>query len=100
MEGHYILLFMTAQAKTPLLINCIKLGVTKGDPVSPTLFIILVYSVVRATLQEICGPQEAQHDFWLSTGEHNICFYADDGQIAGRDPIWVQAELTTMVRKF
>ena len=89
---------MTAQAEKNLLLNCINLGVTKGDPVSPTLFNIIVYSVVRANLQDICGPQEAQHDFWLSMGEHNICFYADDGRIAGRDPIWVQAELTKMVR--
>ena len=33
-------------------------------------------------------------------GEKNICFYADDGQIAGRDLIWVQEALTTTVRIF
>ena len=33
-------------------------------------------------------------------GEHNICFYAYDGQISGQDPIWVQAALTKMVRMF
>ena len=33
-------------------------------------------------------------------GEHNICFYADYGQISGRDTIYVQAALTTMVRMF
>ena len=35
-----------------------------------------------------------------SEGEHNICFYADGGRIEGRYPIWVQTELTTMVRIF
>ena len=75
-------------------------GVTQGDPISPTLFNIIVYAVVRATLQEICGPQEARQVFGWSAGEHNICFYADDGRIAGRDPIWVQTALTTMVRMF
>ena len=64
-------------------------GVTWGDPVLPTLLNIIVDSVVRATLQEICGPQEAHHGFGWSTGEHNIFLYADDGRIAGRDPIWV-----------
>ena len=47
-------------------------GVTQGDPVSPTLFNIIMYAVVRATLQDICGPQEAQHGFGWSAGEHNI----------------------------
>ena len=74
--------------------------VTQGDPVSPTLFNIIVNAVVRATLQEICGTQEYQHGFGCSAGEHNICFYSDDGRIAGWDPIWVQAVLTTMVRMF
>ena len=46
--------------------------VTQGDPVSMRIFNIIVYELLRATLQEICGPQEAQHGFiWLS-GEHNI----------------------------
>ena len=72
----------------------------QGYPVSLTLFNIIVDSVVRATLQDVCRPQEAQHGFGWSEGEHNICFYADDRQIAGQDPIWVHAVLTTMVRMF
>ena len=73
---------------------------TQGYPVSATLFNVIVDALVRSTLQEICVPQEAQHGFGWSEGEHNICFCADDGRIAGRDPIWVQTELTTMVRNF
>ena len=75
-------------------------GVTQGELVSPALFNIMVDSVFRATLQDICGPQEAQHYFGWSEGEHNICFYADDGRIAGRYPIWVQTALTTILRMF
>ena len=33
-------------------------------------------------------------------GGHSVCFYTDDGGVAGRVPIWVQAALTTMVRMF
>ena len=53
-----------------------------------------------ATLQDIYVPQEAPHSFGWLVGEHNIYFYTDDGRIAGRDPIWVQAALTKMVRMF
>ena len=64
-------------------------GVRQGYQVSPKLFNTIVDELVRATLQEICGHQEAQHGFGWSAGEHNICFYTDDGQISGRYPIWV-----------
>ena len=75
-------------------------SVTHGEMVSPTLFNTIVDSVFRATLQDICGPQEAQHSFGWSAGEQKICFYSDDGRITGRDPIWVQVLLTKMVRMF
>ena len=38
-------------------------GVTQGDPFSPTLFDIIVNAIFEANLQEIFGPQEAQHGF-------------------------------------
>ena len=75
-------------------------GVTRGDPVLPKLFNIIVDALVRATLQEICVPQEAQHGFWWLAGYHTICFYEDDVQIARQDTIWVQAALTKMVIMF
>ena len=52
---------------------------TQGDPVSLKIFNLVVEAVVRAVLLELCGPQEANYGFGLSTGEHNIVFYADDG---------------------
>ena len=57
-------------------------GVTQGDPISPTIFNIVVGAVIRAILLEVCGPQEAHHGFFWAAGEHNIVFYADDGRIA------------------
>ena len=74
--------------------------VTQGYPVSPMIFDIVMEAVVRAVLLEVCRPQEAQHGFGWVAGEHNICFYADYGRIAGRNLIWVQAALAAMVRMF
>ena len=56
--------------------------------------------MVRAVLLEVCGPQEAQHGLGWTVGEHNIVLYVDDGHIVGRNPIWIQTTLTTVVRIF
>ena len=75
-------------------------GVTKGDPVYPMISNILVDAVVRAVLLEVCDSQEAHHGFGWAVGDHNILFYADFGRIAGRNMIWAQTALTSMVRMF
>ena len=38
-------------------------GVTQGDPLSLTIFNTVVNEVVKVALQEVYGPQEAQHGF-------------------------------------
>ena len=53
-------------------------GVTKGDPLLPTIFNIVVDTVVRSDLLEVCGPKESQNGFLWAAGEHDICFYAND----------------------
>ena len=74
--------------------------VTQGNLIPPTIFNIVVDAVVRAALQEICGPQESQHGFVWEAEDPNICFYADDGRISGRNTILVQTALTAMVIMF
>ena len=45
----------------------IERGVTQEDPVSPTIFNIMVDAVVRAVLSEVCRPQEAHHSLgWVA----------------------------------
>ena len=47
-------------------------GVTQGDPVSLTIFNIVVDAVARADLQEVFGSQETQYGFIWAAGEDNI----------------------------
>ena len=75
-------------------------GVTKGDPVSPTIFNILMVAVVRAVMLEVCGPQESHQGLVWAVSEHNIVLYVDDGCIVGSNPIWVNMTLTEVVRMF
>ena len=75
-------------------------GVNQGNPASPIIFNIVVYAVVRAVLEELCIPREAQHGMGWAAGEINIVFYADDGRIVGRDHEWVQDDLDVMTLMF
>ena len=50
----------------------IERGATQVNPLSPTIFIILVDAVARAVLLEFCGTQEAHHGFGWAAGENNI----------------------------
>ena len=56
--------------------------------------------MVRAVLLEVCGTQDLQHGSGWAAGDNNIVFYADDGGIAGRNPIWVQKNLTVVLMMF
>ena len=75
-------------------------GVTQGYPMYPMIFNIVVDAVGRATLEVVCGPQEARHGMGWEAGESNLTFYADDGRIGGRDHIWVQDALTISLEMF
>ena len=72
-------------------------GVIQGYQVSPTILNISVDAVVQATLLEVCLPKEDQHGLGWVVVEQDIVSYAEDGCIAGRNPIWVQGTLTTLI---
>ena len=73
---------------------------TEGDPVSPTIFNIMVDLVVWEVLDVFCKPQEAHHRLGWAAGERNLIFYANGGKIAGRDHLWVQDAISVMVAIF
>ena len=73
-------------------------GVKQGNPASPMIFNISVDAVVRAVIDVVCVPQEAQHRFVWVAGKRNLVFYTEDGSIA--DYKWVQDALIMTVAMF
>ena len=69
-------------------------GVTQGKPKLLMIFNVVMDVVVREVLKVVCGPYEAQHRMGLAAVERILVLCVDDGQIVGRDYIWVQDSLT------
>ena len=68
-----------------------------GEPLSPTIFNVVVDAVVRHWVEEIVESaggrgQEGRHQ--------NSLFYAGDGMIASSDPGWLQGAFSTLVGLF
>ena len=64
------------------------------------IFSIVANAVVRAVLEVVCGPKEAQNGMVWATGECDLVFYVDKERILGRDHIWVHKALTETVVMF
>ena len=75
-------------------------GVTQGDPLSPTIFNVVVDAVVRHWL--LLATKEAERRGERGgEGRHQAAlFYADDGMIASSDPRWLQWAFTILVGLF
>ena len=72
-------------------------GVTQGGLLFPTMFNILVDTVVRAWLTQTVG--QAVTDDWHTQVRHQLCavFYMDDAFLVSRDPDFLQEFLETLV---
>ena len=61
-------------------------GVTQGDPLSPTIFNVVVYAVVRHWVTGVIADAE-ERGYLGKEGIHQAAlFYADDGMVASFDP--------------
>ena len=75
-------------------------GVTQGDPLSPTIFNVVVDAVVRHWLSVMVEGAEEQGKLGQEGMHQNDLFYADDGMVALSDPQYLQDAFSTLVGLF
>ena len=75
-------------------------GVTQGDPISPTIFNVVVDEVVRHWVTVMVEGAEERGERGQEGRHHNALFYADDGIVASSDPQLLQGVFSTLVSLF
>ena len=65
-------------------------GVTQGDPLSPTIFNVVVDVVVRQWVTLAVEEAETRGERGREGRHQAVLFYADDGMVASSDPRWLQ----------
>ena len=69
------------------------MGVTQGDPLSPTIFNVVVDAVVRHWVTLAVEDAEKRVDRGKEGRHQAALFYADGGMVASSDPRWLQWHL-------
>ena len=75
-------------------------GVTQGEPLSPTIFNVVVDVVVPHWVSVMMEGKEEQGKSVQEGRHQNDLFYADDGMVASSDPQWLQGYFRTLVGLF
>ena len=75
-------------------------GVTQGDPLSPTIFNMVVDAVVRHWVTLAVKEAETRGERGKEGRHQASLFYADDGMVSSSDPRWLQWVFTTLVGLF
>ena len=75
-------------------------GVTQGDPLSPTIFNVVVDAVVRHWVTIAVTQAENRRERGREGRHQDALFYADDGMLASCDPQWLQWAFTQLVGLF
>ena len=75
-------------------------GVLQGDPLSPTIFNVVVDAVVRHWVTVMVEGAEERREHGQEGGHKNVVFYADGGMVASSDPRWLQGAFSTLFGLF
>ena len=73
---------------------------TQGDPLSPTIFNVVVDEVVRHWVTVIVEGAEERGEHGQEGRHQADLFYADDGMVASPETRLIQGEFSTLVGLF
>ena len=73
---------------------------TQGDPLSPTIFNVVVDAVVRHWVTLVVEDAETLGERGREGRHQAALFYADDGMVASSNPRWLQWDFATLVELF
>ena len=77
-----------------------SLGVMQGDPLSPTIFNVVVDAVVRHWVMVMVEGAEKRNERVQEGMHQDALFYEDNGMVASPDPRWIQGAFNTLVGMF
>ena len=72
---------------------------TQGDPLSPTIFNVVMDAVVRHWLEGLQADKD-EKEAEGGEGPFSAVFYADDGMVGAADPQWLQGAFSALVAIF
>ena len=75
-------------------------GVTQGDPLSPTIFNVVVDTVVSHWVTLVVEDAEKRGERGKEGRHQAALFYADDSMVAPFDPRWIQWAFNALVGLF
>ena len=75
-------------------------GVTQGDPLSPTIFNMVVGAVVRHWVTVMVEGEKERGERGNEGRHQDALFYADNFMVASLDPHWLQGAFSTLVVLF
>ena len=73
---------------------------TQGNPLSPTIFNVVVDAVVQHWVHRVVEEAEARGETGREGRHQAALFYADDGMVASSDPAWIQGAFNALVDLF
>ena len=74
--------------------------VKQGNPLSPTIFNVVVDAVVRHWLTIAVKEAEKRGERGMESRHLAALFYSDNGMLASSDPQWLQWDFTQLVGLF
>ena len=75
-------------------------GFTQGDPLSPTIFNVVVDAVVRHWVNGRVDKSEGKGETGREGWHQLTVFYADDGIVILSEPAWLQGDFNALVAIF